>query len=388
MLRLRLKKKAPFLLLGVLFKKTIKPSAKGAIMQNQSNELDFSGQVFHVGLDVHEKNWSVCIHSNRKELKRFSMNPSPHELVRYMHRHYPDGIYISAYEAGFCGFWIHRVLEQNGFRNLVIHAPDVPTTDKEKNSKSDKIDAGKIARELENQSLKSIYIPDSLHQALRSLYRLRSKTIQNRTRVKNRIKGHLYFYGIKIPSHQQIPHWSKRFITWLQSVEFSHQSAKAYLDFCLEELAQHSNRVAQITKMLRRHLKDAELSEQVRLLRSIPGIGTVCSLAFYSELMTMDRFPKFDQLKAYCGLAPSVEGTGDTCHVKGLSNRRNRYLRHLIIEAAWVAIRKDPVLLLAYNKLTQRMKPQDAIVRIATKLLRRIRYVWKNQKEYVQAVVQ
>lgn len=79
------------------------------------------------------------------------MNPSATELNDYMHRHYPGSSYISAYEAGFCGFWIHQALEHHGFHNLVIHAPDVPTADKEKKSKSDKIDAGKILRELEKR---------------------------------------------------------------------------------------------------------------------------------------------------------------------------------------------------------------------------------------------
>ena len=35
-------------------------------METQSNQLDFSGQVFYVGLDVHKKNWLVCIRSNHK----------------------------------------------------------------------------------------------------------------------------------------------------------------------------------------------------------------------------------------------------------------------------------------------------------------------------------
>lgn len=39
--------------------------------------------------------------TNQKELKRFSMNPAATELNDYMHRHYPGGSYISAYEAGF-----------------------------------------------------------------------------------------------------------------------------------------------------------------------------------------------------------------------------------------------------------------------------------------------
>jgi len=364
------------------------PKRKELMMGTQSNGLDFSGQAFYVGLDVHSKNWRVCIRSNYKELKRFSMNPSPEELVHYIHRHYPGGRYYSAYEAGFCGFWIHRALVERGIENIVVHAADVPTTNKERDAKSDKIDAGKLSRELEKRSLHGIYIPAPFRQELRSLYRLRYKASQAQTRVKNRIKGHLYFYGIKFPSEAQIPHWSKRFLTWLQSVEFSHQPGKAYLDLSLEELGQHRKRIAQITKLLRQHLKAAGLNEEIELLMSVPGVGRVCSLAFYTEVMDMARFSTFDQLKSYFGLVPSVQGSGETVHVKGLSNRRNRYLRHLIIEAAWVSIRKDPALFLANSKLTQRMKPQDAIVRIAKKLLSRIRYVWRNQKEYVPAVVQ
>ena len=84
-------------------------------MKTQSNALDFTGQVFYVGADVHKEHWVVSIRCNQKELKRFSMNPSPEELSEYMHNHYPGGTYVSAYEAGFCGFWIHRVLQEHGF---------------------------------------------------------------------------------------------------------------------------------------------------------------------------------------------------------------------------------------------------------------------------------
>ena len=356
-------------------------------MLTQSKGLDFSGQVFYVGLDVHKKNWQVCIRSNQLELKRMSMNPSPEELVAYMKHHYPGGSYHSAYEAGFCGFWIHRSLQENGFHNLVVHSPDIPTTDKEKHFKSDKVDAGKLCRELEKGSLKGIYVPSPLQQELRSLYRLRYSSIQSRTRVKNRIKSHLHYYGIALPSEQEIPSWSKRFTRWLESVEFQHASARAYLDFCLEEFKQHRERVVQITQLLQAHLKTAGVDHTVNLLQSIPGVGPVCSLAFYTELMDMKRFPTFDQLSSYFGLVPTVHSSGDRHRVNGLSNRRNRYLRHLIIEAAWIAVRKDPALLLAYQNLSKRMRSQEAIIRIAKKLLSRLRYVWTHQKEYIPAII-
>ncbi len=356
-------------------------------MSNQNNKLDFTDQEFHIGIDVHKKNWAVTIRSNQMELKTFSTDPSPEGLYRYMNRNYPNGRYVSAYEAGFCGFWIHRSLEQFGFNNLVVHAADIPTSNKEKTTKTDKVDSRKIARELENNSLESIYIPDELPQQLRSLCRLRYRSVQNQTRVKNRIKGHLHYYGIPILSHQEMSHWSGHFINWLKTIEFNHESAKVYLLFCIEELQQHRKRIALITKELKRFIKEHGFAQQIKYIRSVPGIGTVVSMVFFTELMNINRFPKFDHLLCYVGLVPSVASSGDKSSKRNLTPRRNRFLRHLIVEAAWVAIRKDPALLLAFNELTKRMKKQDAIIRIAKKLLNRIRYVWKNQTCYANAVI-
>ncbi len=109
-------------------------------------------------------------------------------------------------------------------------------------------------------------------------------------------------------------------------------------------------------------------------------------VAFYSEIIDMARFKTLDHLKSYVGLVPSVRSSGDTEHVWGLTFRRNRFLKYVIIEAAWVAIRKDPALLACYNKLISRMKAQSAIIRIAKKLLGRIRYVWLNNVPYKTCV--
>ena len=103
--------------------------------------------------------------------------------------------------------------------------------------------------------------------------------------------------------------------------------------------------------------------------------------------MDIKRFPGIDQLCSYVGLVPSVHSSGDRHSEKGLTNRRNRYLRYLIIESAWVAVRQDPALLLCYNHYCQRMKKQEAIIRIAKKLLNRIRHVWNEEESYVYSVV-
>ncbi len=66
--------------------------------------------------------------------------------------------------------------------------------------------------------------------------------------------------------------------------------------------------------------------------------------------------------------------------------RQNKILRTATVEASWIAIRNDPALMPAYQKLVKRVKPQEAIIRIEKKLVNRIMYVLKNKKAYVRAV--
>ena len=64
---------------------------------NQVKQLDFSGQVFYIGIDTHLKSWKVHIRHNQLTLKKFSMDPSPIKLYKYMNDNYPSGIYRSVY---------------------------------------------------------------------------------------------------------------------------------------------------------------------------------------------------------------------------------------------------------------------------------------------------
>ena len=104
--------------------------------------------------------------------------------------------------------------------------------------------------------------------------------------------------------------------------------------------------------------------------------------------MDIYRFRTLDHMSSFVGLVPSVHSSGEYEWNGRLTNRKNSYLRHMLIEASWIAIWKDSALLLAFNELTKRMSKQRAIVRIARKLLNRIRYVWLNQESYVYAVVE
>jgi transposase len=105
-------------------------------------------------------------------------------------------------------------------------------------------------------------------------------------------------------------------------------------------------------------------------------------------LIDIHRFGTLDHLANYCGLVPGERSTGEEQTMTGISPRRNAMIRGLLMECAWVAVRKDPALLMAFNTLSTRMPKNKAIVRIARKLLNRIRFVLKNQQPYQACIVQ
>ena len=347
--------------------------------------ISFQGQHFYVGIDVHKKRWLLTVRQNGLRLKSESIDPSPEVVQRYLQNRFPEGIFHIAYEAGFCGFWISRRFRELSMDCIVVNPGDVPTSNKEKDRKADPVDSNKIARELEAGNLHGIYIPELEDQHLRSLCRLYRRQVQNKTRVQNRIKGLLHFNGIELPPHSS--QWSGKFIQYLHSLPMDNGPARDYLILCLEEMQQHRQRILTIIRKLRGYVRSDKNASIFGNLLSAPGIGFKSAMVLYTEIIDIHRFRTFDQLKSYCGLVPSTNSSGEKDKTGGLTYRRNRNLRHILIEAAWTAIRNDGALLQTFNKLVARMKSQDAIVRIATKLLRRIQYVWKTNQPYVKGVV-
>jgi transposase len=289
------------------------------------------------------------------------------------------------YEAGFSGFWAHRKLLELGIKNIVVNAADVPTTHKQKTQKQDKRDSRKLANELMANNLKPIYVPSAAKEALRLLSRRIVQISKSSRQTKTRIKHFLHTQGIEIPKNSVISHWSANFIRWLRSLEFEQEHNHFYLNEQLDELEIIRHRKLD-------HLRKSRAAVQgnkiIQYLRTIPGIAFTTAFAFYTEIIDISRFQKLDHLASFIGLIPSIYSSDEKEQVLGLTNRYCKYLRNLLIEAAWVAVRKDPALTMAFENLLKDQSKQKAIIRITKKLVNRMRYVWKNQQEYVMAVVQ
>jgi len=346
-----------------------------------TKKKDYTGVNVYIGIDVHKKSWETefGLDSVNKKKVRFE-KPFVENLVHYANRHYPNGTFICAYEAGFSGFWAKRQLEEFGFKVSIVNPADIPTSGKDKIFKSDKRDCRKIANVLRSGELEGIHCPTKLEEQDRAILRTRFQIAKVERQCKNRIKSLLLFMGIDIPTDLDKSYWSKRFINWLTDIATTH------------ELKSLSHAIAMLNLVRKEHasilLSLRELSNTKRhvatckLLQSAAGIGPLTSIQLKLELISMDRFSSTDKLISYIGFVPSTHHSGESTRVGKMVKRGRSQLRRSLVESAWVAIRYDEELREYYESCKLRTTANKAIVKVAVKMVRRLRYIWIHQVKW------
>jgi len=354
-------------------------------MKSKINELNYDGHKIFIGIDVHLKSWKVTIMLEDTPFKTFSQDPDAKILKNYLDSNFPRGDYYSAYEAGFCGFSVHRKLLSEGINNIVVNPADIPTTDKEKKQKEDQRDSRKIARSLKNNDLKPIYVPSKDMEELRGLVRYRKILVKEISRHKTRVKSFLHHNGIDIPKELDgaSQYWSSNFTKWLELIKLSTDYGHIVLLKTIETISFLRKILLSVSRDLKRIVAQNEkYSKVIKNLISIPGIGFIVALTILTEVENICRFKSLDHLCSFIGLVPTTNSTSDQDRTGNITRRSNKPLRGVLIESAWVAIRSDSSMSLAYSNLCKRMKPTKAIIRITKKLLNRIRFVLINNVEY------
>ena len=226
-------------------------------------------------------------------------------------------------------------------------------------------------------------------EGLRTLVRYRKTLVKEINRYKYRTKSLLYFNGFRLPVELEIgsKHWSKNYSNWLKDLKMQTGHSKMVLDSIIETVEHLRSKLLEINKQLRNLEKKGQYSDRILLLRTVPGIGLIMSMTLITELENIERFGTLDKLCSYVGLVPRTNSSGENEKVGSITSRSNRQLRSMLIESSWIAIRQDPALMMRYGELRQRMESNKAIIKIAKKLLSRIKHVLKNNEPYEKGVV-
>lgn len=341
---------------------------------------DYTDKKVYLGIDVHKKTYSVAAMCEGIIVRKATLPANPEGLIAFCKKYLQGAAIESAYESGFSGFHLHRLLVKNGIGNRIVHAAGVETASGNR-VKTDKRDSVKLAMQLSAGRLKGIYVPSEEREEKRAVTRIRGTMVRHRTCVANQIKALLHQHGLIAPNAKSTvcPKWIKGLKNL--SIPSGIQYALNHLIDMWQEVTLRIKSIDM--EMKRQALEDQELE---KVYRSVPGIGPVCARVFSNELGDLSHFENERQLFSYTGLTPSEHSSGGHIRKGHISHQGKPIIRQLLVLAAWKAIQKDLSLRETFDRIARKAGGKRAIVAIARRLIGRIRACFKKKCFYKNQV--
>lgn len=345
-------------------------------MKSTTPISSYAGESVFVGIDVHKRTYSVNARAGHQIVKSWTTSAEPQKLAEQLLKYFPEATIHTAYEAGFSGFVLHRVLEANGLQSRVIHAAAVEVAANHR-VKTDKRDAKKLAAQLEAGRLNAVAAPSVEQEHQRLLSRTRRQLVSQRTTCKNRLRMRAHQFGLiahddrRVMSHA----WVEELLAQIEAPELRialqcHWQIWKALD----------DEIAGLTQALS---QQADEDPNEATYRSAPGVGLFSARILSTELGDLSRFDNERQLFSYTGLTPSEHSSGEKVRRGAITKAGNRWVRGILIEVAWRAINLDPSLASFFKQLSARSGKTKAIVAVARKLLGRIRAAFRKGQLYL-----
>ena len=289
---------------------------------------------------------------------------------------------ITIQEAGLDGFWIHRVLEQEGIESHVVDPASIATPRRRRRAKTDRLDGETLLRALlafkrgEPRVCAMVVAPTPEEEDRRRLCRERGTLIAERIRHVNRIKGLLFAQGIG--DYQPLRRNRRARLEALRTGDGralpSHLKAQISreldrLELLLEQIKQVETEQDALLEAAANATAANAMPEPVAMLLALKGIGVNFAAVLWLEAFYRD-FANRRQLAAYAGLAATPWRSGGIEHEQGVSKAGNPRLRTMMIQLAWLWLRHQGQSALArWFKAHSQRGRKSAIVALARKLL-------------------
>jgi len=344
-----------------------------------------SKNALYIGIELGSKGWKLAM-SGGDKIRMINVGYADREkLVGEVSRAKErlglpaEAPVLSCYEAGRDGFWIHRLLEQLGFKNLVIDPASVEVNRRKRRAKTDRIDAQKLVMLLmryyqlhEKRHCKVVRVPGEADEDARRLHRELERLKKERTQHINRIRGLLATQGIRVGKVEGVPWAALR--DW---------EGKALGPGLRSELEREGERL----KMVCRQIGELETRREEALsqahsigekkavkLMNLKSVGPASAWTLSHEFYAWRDFTNVRQIGGCAGLTGTPYDSGESSREQGISKTGSARVRRVAIELAWMWIRYQPESELSkwyqerFGQGNKRMR-KVGIVALARKLL-------------------
>jgi transposase len=243
--------------------------------------------------------------------------------------------------------------------------------------KSDKVDAATLCELLDAGFLPAVWDPDEQTRALRGLLGRRERLVRSRTRAKNAVHAALQRNLRGRPPMSDL--FGREGRAWLGQLELPAHEHRV-VESCLREIDFLSQEIAALESEL---AKLALSSEAVKRLMSVPGVSLVSAATFVAVVGDIRRFESPKKLVGYVGLDPKVRQSGEQAARHGrISKQGSSAARHMLCEAAWIAVRTPGPLRAFYERLRARRGVQIALVATGRKLCVLFWHLLTREQDY------
>jgi len=345
-----------------------------------------------VGLDVHKKEVTVAVlppgATRPKEVSAIENHDKA--ITRLVKRLTKTTPAVFVYEAGPCGYEVHRQLHHLGCLAVVI-APALTPTRPGDRVKTNQRDAEKLARLYRAGELTEIRVPTCEEEAARDLVRAREAALADRLRVRHRLSKYLLRQGRLYEGKRA---WGTAHYAWLRQQRFALALAQQTFDAYLRAVEEADARLDSLTTQVLELAQLPLYAPLVRALRCLKGVDTVSAITVVVETQDFRRFEHARAYMDFAGLVCAENSSGDRTRRGAITKAGNAHLRRVLVEAAWsyahrnttgptilkrrhgcptavvqIARRAQDRLHRRYWRLTQRNKlPQVAVVAVAREL--------------------
>jgi transposase len=225
-------------------------------------------------------------------------------------------------------YWIVDEIESAGMKPRLVHARKAKLMMGSIN-KTDKLDAKGLNLLQRAGTLPTVWIPPGELRDQRDLPRTRMVLTQMKTKLKNRVHSNLAKYGYKVDATDIfVGKGREQLEGFVGMLPTQTQFVTGQL---LEELASVTTRIRVIEGKMEELLKP---SQELDLVRSLPGIGFILGSVIVLEIGDITRFANAERLASYAGTTPRVSSSGGKTRYGALRPDVNRYLKWAFVEAA------------------------------------------------------
>ena len=350
--------------------------------------MDNDSTVF-IGLDVHKDSIAVArvgSASSDPVIDVATIGTQQYAIDRLIARLSGHGPLQFVYEAGPCGFWLHRYLTGKGQRCLVAAPSLVPRRPGDR-IKTDRRDARNLVLGLRAGTLTAVHIPGPEQEAFRDVVRAWQQSKREVAKGKQRLKAFLLRNDLRYAGTAS---WSEAHRRWLATLVLPSAVQQVVFQELVDTITERAARRARLEAQMEELAPRWSGYPAAQALLAFRGVQQAVAYGVVAEAGDFARFSHPRRFMAWLGLVPSEHSSGGTRRLGGITKTGNRWARTLLVEAAW-AYRHPPKVSAIIETRAQQIDP--AIRAIAwkaqlrlTRKYRRLRARGKQHNVIVTAI--